>query len=728
MTSNVIPLRAQIFGASPAEWMHFQMLVGTVDLLPVVSRPGAEISEGSTLKGIGKTPSRYDRNRKVVGFGKWTEFQATDDDVERWAGQPDYGICVQTREIRAFDIDVGDEALAGPIRQVIARHLGKLPGRSRSGTARVLFPFRLPGDIAKRVIRVEGGIIEFLASGQQFVAVGTHTSGDRYEWEGGLPVEIPTVTPSQFEALWVELVEAFGISSSEGDVGLGARGEDLDIDDPVVEYLAANWPTFDARGGKLFVECPWKDGHSGDSGPSQSAWLMAGSRGYQLGHYECRHATCSGYTDEDFLDAVGYRANEFQDLTGGQDESASGFVAEPAADGEPVPWPKFTRDGKGRIEATLHNVGLALERPDIFNGPPIRFDTFRDTTVIGDVPFRDADAVLIRRQLERRGFKPIGREMFRDALLAHAEEHEYDSAQEWLRGLPAWDGVPRVDTFYPRLFMTEDTPYTRAIGRYTWSALVARIVDPGSKADMVVLLQGEQSYGKSTGVKLMAPSMEMYRELSLHNIDADLSRKLRGCIVGELAELRGLRSRDAETIKAWIVQQDERWTPKYMEREISFPRRCIFFGTSNPAEILDDETGERRWLPTTVRGPVDLRGVQAERDQLWAEGLMLYELGGLQFADAERLAKAEHVNFKVRDSWEELIEGALHEPDVTGATIWERGYTTVLEVATAALGLDASKVSRVEERRIGKVMRSLGFVSRSHRIDGKVKWAWVRDV
>jgi predicted P-loop ATPase len=58
--------------------------------------------------------------------------------------------------------------------------------------------------------------------------------------------------------------------------------------------------------------------------------------------------------------------------------------------------------------------------------------------------------------------------------------------------------VPRVATLLLGYFGTEDTPYTRAVGRYTWTALAGRCAEPGVKADMVPVLIGLQGAGKTT--------------------------------------------------------------------------------------------------------------------------------------------------------------------------------------------------------------------------------------
>ena len=729
MTADIVTLH-QRFGATPEDWLHFDLILGLgADLLPVVSRPGAPISPQSTLKGLGKTPSVYNAQRQVVGIRKWTSHRASDDDLNRWPKELDYGICLQTRRVRGLDVDVPDVDLADRIEAVFVGSLGlSLPARTREGTGKRLLAFVLVGDFTKRSFKVDGGLVEFLAGGQQFVCVGTHPDGTRYDWAGGLPLEIVEITQEQFERAWLAIVEEFALEpASEGGEAADRGRADLEgVEDPVAVYLDQQNLVVGAQGEKLFVDCPWKGGHTGDSGISETAWLLAGTKGFQNGHFQCMHASCSARADVDFLDAVGYRASAFEDL--GEDEAnvVDGGGGLPNGAGAFPPWPSFQRDSKGGINATLHNVQLALARPDIV-GPVLVFDTFQDVLLADGRPFTDADAVRIRTMVERRGFKPVGRELFRDALLAHQEAHRFDSAIDWLTGLQAWDGVPRVETFFSRYFRTGDTSYTRAVGRYAWSALAGRVMQPGCKADMVIALQGAQGLGKSGGVERIAPNEDAFREIGLHKIDADLARKLRGCLVGELAELQGLKTRDAETIRAWIVQKYERWVPKYLEREISFARRCLFFATVNALGFLDDDEGERRWLPMAVHGRVDWAGIEADRDQLWAEGLLMWELNGVDWQDAERLAQGEHAQFKVSDSWVSVIEKWLDEPtDVSGETPNVRGYVSVMEVAVGALGLEMRNVRRLEELRIGKALRGLGWASGTVRVEGVPSWRWVK--
>lgn len=711
------------YGASPDDWTHFDLVLGLgPDLLPVVSNPLAELDPDSKLKEIGKTPSRYNGAGRVVGIAGWTQRKSTDGEIAAWSRQDDYGICLQTRTVRALDIDVPDDELAEEITIFVARHLGQqLPARIRVNSGKVLLAFALPGELPKRKMTVEGGIIEFLATGQQFVAIGTHPSGARYEWLGGLPGEFPELDLAEFEALWAALAERFATEPVEqGQVSVRKKGERLDLADDVADFLQDKGLVLGKdRDGALLVRCPWEHDHTtGSAGDGSTVYFPAGTNGYEQGHFKCLHGHCAGKGDSDFQHAIGYLAEDFAVV-----------VAPPS---EPLPLPAFSRDRSGRIEATMKNLQLALLRPD-FCGMQIRYDQFRDEIMWareGDdqwAAFTDADYSRLRIQLERRGFKPVGRELIRDSVLLVADDHPFDSAQTWL-DQQTWDGVPRVEQFLARYFGAEDTPYTRAVSKYLWTALAGRVVTPGVKADMVPILVGGQGVGKSTGVAAMCPATDFFTEVSFHEKEDDLARRMRGRLIGEIGELRGLHTRELETIKAFITRTHESWVPKYREFAVNFPRRIVFVGTTNKDEFLADDTGNRRWLPVRVH-QADVDAIRRDRLQLWAEGRAMYDLIGIDYQDAEGLAGDVHDDHTIRDSWEDAINQWLDEPDpLTGDAPRARKFLRIGDVLKGALGYEPKHVSRREELRAGAVLRTLGYARKKVRVDGVLTWGFVPDL
>lgn len=399
------------------------------------------------------------------------------------------------------------------------------------------------------------------------------------------------------------------------------------------------------------------------------------------------------------------------------------------AEVEREPLPPFARDGKGRIEATLNNLALALARPDVC-GLRLGWDQFRDEIMFiprdggAWVPLGDADTVRLRQDLECGGFKPIGRELMRDAILLAADGGRFDSARDWLDGLQ-WDGIPRIDRFYVDYFGVADSDYARAVGAYTWTALAGRVLAPGCKADMVPILVGSQGLGKSASVAAMAPDSEFFAEVNLGDRDDDLSRRMRGCLVAEIGELRGLHSRDLESIKSFITRTHENWVPKYKEFATKFPRRMLFIGTTNQDQFLADPTGNRRWLPLDVTA-ADRDAVTADRDQLWAEGAARWREAGIAFQQAEELAGGQHEKYEMHDAWEDAIAQWLDEPDMlTGDMPRNREFLRTRDIMRNALNLTDSQINRGGEMRVSAIICKLGYARKKLREHGRTFWAFV---
>lgn len=714
-----------IYGAKPEEWLHFDLVLGlTKDLLPVVSNPYAVASERSSLKTLGKTPSRYNKKGRVVGIPNWSSYTSTTEQVDKWSNFKDYGICIQTRNIRAVDVDVPDTFLANQIKayleHFIMENTGiKMPCRFRANSSKFLIMFNMPGEFTKQIIKIDDkNFIEFLANGQQFIAVGTHPTGERYEWEGGLPYQIPTLTKEDFLKLWdflAELSKGTKIQGRNTKTRQILNSNGLKSDD-ISLFLDKKWQVLKVgKFGERYIKCPFEDLHTTESNETATVYFPEGTGGFEQGHFKCMHAHCMGKDDGDFLNAIGYSSQYFDILP--HDENLN-------------PLPPFTRDKNGKIEASINNVYLAVQRPDICQ-IKIRFDQFKDEIMFA--PFgseewqalTDADYSRLRIGLEKGGFKPIGRELIRDIVLLVADEHPFDSAVEWLSRLE-WDGVPRVKDFLSEYFKAEKNDYTDAVSLYLWSALAGRVLHPGIKADMVPILIGDQGCGKSSGVAALSPCPDYFCEISFAEKEEDLARKMRGRLVCEIGELRGLHNRDLEAIKAFITRTHENWIPKYREFATQFPRRLIFIGTTNQDEILSDDTGNRRFLPVRV-SDVNVEGIKTNLEQLWAEAKELFNIKGIQFNVVENLAKLEHSKYTIRDAWEEIVIEWLHKEDaLTGIKPISKKYITTAEVLKWAIGIDQKNISRREEIRIGKVLHNLGFKKTVAKIEGKSVKAFMK--
>lgn len=710
------------------DWSRLVSLGLTEDLLPVVSDRSVKISEQSKLKDIGKTPSRFNPRGEAVGIPQWTQHRTTERQVGGWALDSRLGICLQTRRVRAIDVDIGDPVHSAEVRDLVTMLAGTLPCRWRENSGKLLLAFWMPGEFTKRIIRTHHGIIEFLANGQQFIAHGTHTSGVRYQWDGLDFCEVlggfPEMSPAEFDTLWQGLADVFGggdsVAQRTGVLPSVPRSAADMHGDPVVAWLQENnWVREYDRDGRVHVRCPWEHEHTSDSGPTATSWFPAGVGGFHQGHFKCLHAHCATRTDAEFMDAIGYSESQFEVQV----------LEQAAGGGEALPWPVFTRDRAGRIESTATNAALALARPDIV-GWRLGVDEFMGRRVIAAEgagewrPFRDSDYFVLRQALEARGFKNPGQDLVREAVRCVAEQHSFDSAINWAQALQ-WDGVLRVERFFETYLGVAPSAYSRAVGLYLWTALAGRCLEPGCKVDMVPVLIGEQGTGKTSMVEALAPTDEAFLEVNLEQRNEDqMARALRGKLVGEIAELRGLRTRDAEDIKAWITRRHEEIRALYAEFHTKYPRRLVMIGTGNQEEFLDDETGERRWLPLRV-GRTDLEALRRDRDQLWAEGVVLWRQAGVRWRSAQDLAVHEHHAFKVQDPWSETIGRWFASGGIDGGPDANAQFSAH-DVLISALRIPDERVTKRDEMRVARVLKQMGCVRVEVWEGGKNRKKWQR--
>ena len=721
-------------GATPEEWAHWDLTLGlSEDLLPVVCEPGLTISPTSKLVSYGKVPSRFDRHGHVVGFPAWTTHRATPAEIDRWSHDPRLGICLQTRHVRAIDVDVEDEDDARAIRDLLLYHYA-VPIRRRPNSSKFLALISIDGDYPKQTLPTAHGIIEFLGSGQQCLVAGSHPSGARYEWEYELPTDIPVLHADDLANLFEVLRRSFGTADWSVPRTTKTREATPDatpVDDPVVDWLDTHGWVRDRAAGVLHIRCPWESAHTTpNTDPTATSYFLAGTGGFELSHFRCLHSHCEARTDGEFREAIGYAEvfamDGFEILTSDDYQYDYADTPLPTSVVSPLTGPEFSRDIKsGLIKPLLQNVVLALSDAD-FCGHRITRDDFRDVLLLDDRPFKDSDYTKLTLNLvkPKRRFLNISNEMMRQAVAYVAEQQAFDSAIQWLRGLPAWDGVSRVSMFCAKYLGVEDTAYSRAVSRYWWTAHAGRVLVPGIQADIAIVMISSQGTGKTSAIKAMVPHHDEYVELSLLDRDEDLSRAMRGKLIGEMAELRGLNSRDLESIKAWISRQREEWVPKYLEFSRTFPRRLVLVGTSNQEEFLADETGNRRFAPILVGERQDRDGIARDRDQLWAEAAVLFEEKGVLWQEVELLAKAEHGRFEIHDAWLETVREWLHEPGLQAKAPADCDFLRMDDVLKFAIGLDLKHVKPYEQLRVGKILHQLGYRRSNRRIGNSVQKVW----
>jgi predicted P-loop ATPase len=246
--------------------------------------------------------------------------------------------------------------------------------------------------------------------------------------------------------------------------------------------------------------------------------------------------------------------------------------------------------------------------------------------------------------------------------------------------------------------------------------------------DNVLILEGPQDAGKSRSIKMLFGE-EWSMEANINLNDSDAVEVLGGKWAIELAELDALNKSDSAGAKRWITTQADVYRPKYARRAVRVPRQFVVVGTVNLDAYLKDETGNRRYWPVRVKPWIALASLRADRDQIWAEAFAMYR----EWAAENATAGGElPTPWQVLDEEKPLFEveqAARYEGDVYESLIADfiqhREQATMEEIAIDCIGIEKSKITRPEQRRIGAAMKALGW-ERKRETTGARRWYYVR--
>lgn len=327
-------------------------------------------------------------------------------------------------------------------------------------------------------------------------------------------------------------------------------------------------------------------------------------------------------------------------------------------------------DNKGFVKKTINNVTTVLEHDPVLKGKVVVDEFAACGLLMGPVPWdpyaekrrwTDVDDAGFYRYMESR-YGITGRDKLDAGLLIVSNDHKINDVREYLLGL-SWDNVKRLDTVFIDYLGAEDNLYTRTVTRKSLTAAVARALEGGIKFDYMTILAGDQGIGKST---LLATLGKEWFSDSLTTFEGkEAAELIQGTWINEIGELTAMTKQETNAVKQFLSKTHDIYRVAYGRRTEKYPRRCVFFGTSNDDEFLKDYTGNRRFWPIDVGIHTPTKNVwedlPGEVDQIWAEAVMAYRLGEKLYLpkDVETLAKEQQEAHRESASKEGIIREFL---------------------------------------------------------------------
>ena len=398
----------------------------------------------------------------------------------------------------------------------------------------------------------------------------------------------------------------------------------------------------------------------------------------------------------------------------------------------------------GAINNTVDNIVIIIKNDPTLKGR-VEFNEFLNTVQThGGLPWNretsrrewmDYDDSGLRWYLEKV-YGITGKDKIYDGLSKAAQDCLVNDVKEYLKSMPDWDGVTRLDSLLIDYLGAEDTAYVRAVTRKSLVAAVARIMEPGCKYDYMLIMTGPQGVGKSMLLRTLGG--RWYSDSIVTFEGKDAAESLQGQWIVEVAELSAMGRSRNEVMKQFISKQDDVFRKAYGRRTNRYPRQCVIFGTTNDSEFLRDTTGNRRFWPVEVTGEGTksvFDDLPDELPQIWAEAKVRYVMGEELYltgavAAAAQAKQEEHsedngrkgmiLGFMLKEvskSWESA--------DASARKLWWMSYSSrraedserrskicAAEVWCECFGQDVGRMTKADSREINSILESIPGLSR----------------
>ncbi len=380
--------------------------------------------------------------------------------------------------------------------------------------------------------------------------------------------------------------------------------------------------------------------------------------------------------------------------------------------------------GAKKLKPCVSNAALFLSHDPEWAGR-IRSDTFGGFTCYVpegpiDAPggrWSDRHTLEAWRWLESNCGLFVSLDVTHSAVKLAAARDEFNPLQDWLDSL-VWDGIERLDVWLEDLAGVARTPYAMAVGRKFLLSAVARAFRPGAKADHVLLLEGTQGIGKSTLLE------SLFRPWFTDEISVlgskDASMQLRGVWCVEIGELDSMHRSEVSAVKAFVSRTTDRYRPAYGREVLEVPRSSVFTGSTNSANYLRDETGNRRFWPVACTC-IDLAAAAASREQLWAEAVTAFRAGETWWLDLE-----EHVQAATKEQEERFDEDPWLDAVTDAVAEWQPMKPMTSSALLLKIGVEIPRQSRSDQMRVASVLRRLGYTRKRVRTGDSLAWVWAK--
>ncbi len=334
----------------------------------------------------------------------------------------------------------------------------------------------------------------------------------------------------------------------------------------------------------------------------------------------------------------------------------------------------------------------------------------------------ERQAIRIEAELLRTGFNSIGRTLH--VFLSSARD--FNPISDYLDTLPVWDGqtdyIEQLAGFVD-IDKERRTWFNRMFKKHLVRCLACATGQIPFNKQCFVFVSG-QNDGKTSFLRFVCPPAwnEYYTEdIDFENKDGLIA--LARNIFINLDELRNLSRQDINKVKSYLSKDQIKARLPFDRRETKLRRHASFFGSTNNAEFLTDETGNVRWLVFEIKGILhdnggpEGYGAKVDINKVYSQAFALLKSDFYFQLTKEEMEQSEMYNraHLVKPAEYDLI---LKYYDVSTDP---KDLKTPAEIA---LNLQIKSFSKVSYITVGKAARMLGLARQFKKVKGQTIYGY----
>lgn len=327
----------------------------------------------------------------------------------------------------------------------------------------------------------------------------------------------------------------------------------------------------------------------------------------------------------------------------------------------------------------------------------------------------DDDLYSIERRLQLEGYTYASDSLITKIIKSDYAPH-FHPIRDYFKGLPKWDGEDHIKKLAETAKVTvKHELWRKYLKKWIVGAVANVLIEDFCANHLCLILVGEQGDSKSKWLSTLYPAP--LRNYCLDGgLDPDnkdsLIRAAENFIINMDDYFADIGAKKVNSLKGFITLDKIKIRRPYGRFDEIMPKICSFVGSTNEAQFLYDDTGDRRFLCFEVQHLNLEEARKIDIDQVYAQAMDLFKKKEFTYwvTKEEQHTEQQELNsqFRVQSYEFEMIYRYLAHPEFehTGE------FMTTTQISN---WLGNYTKAHLSLKRIGQALKLQGFVRKSGR-------------